>query len=77
MSLGSTSYAEHLSFEEDGIHLTKNSGFNFVEGTLEAADAVFRASVVDLDERAKKKSGYSGLSVVQRLKLMRGDGTTT
>jgi hypothetical protein len=59
------------SFEEDGIHLTKNSGFNFVEGTLEAAEAVFRASVVDLDEdeeeNGAKKHGYSGLSVERRL----------
>ena len=38
-------------FEGDGVHLTKASGRIFVEGILDAAESVFRASFVDLEDR--------------------------
>jgi hypothetical protein len=38
-------------FEGDGVHLTKTSGRIFVEGILDAAESVFRASFVDLEDR--------------------------
>jgi hypothetical protein len=63
------------NFEVDGIHLDKNSGANFVECTLEAAEAVFRSSMIDLaedddDENSEigdKTKSFRGLSVGQRL----------
>jgi hypothetical protein len=62
-------------FEKDGFHLTKNSGAIFVECTLDAAEAVFRSSFVDLSTEPDEEDNRAGdrpaaaeaLSVVERL----------
>jgi hypothetical protein len=43
------------NFENDGVHLTKPAGLNFVEGMLEAAEKIFQASFVDLEAEFKTK----------------------
>ena len=60
-------------FEKDGFHLTKNSGAIFIECTLDAAEAVFQSSFVDLSTEPDEDDNSAGdrpaeaLSVVERL----------
>jgi hypothetical protein len=59
-------------FEKDGYHLTKNSGAIFIECALDAAEAVFRSSFVDLAEDedfrdSRQQKPTNDLSVEERL----------
>ncbi len=60
-------------FEKDGVHLTRTSGEGFVEAILNAAEKVFEASFVDLDDKEdvvtknKGKPPKAKLSVEDRV----------
>ena len=62
---GSLSATQH--FEKDGVHLTKESGENFVNIILERAEDFFRAESIDLtkDDNDKNKTETSQVRMEQ------------